>query len=833
MTPSAQPPPDNREAVPADGILAWAALCLLALVLLYRPVSSALGYGLAEGAAFGLVLLVAGTCWLAGQLLRGGLRLRFGLPGMLFMALLGAALASSLRAENWFAGLRWCLNLATYGLTAFLVLQMARRKRARAFLVSSLLATGVALAAYALWHALICMPALRRWMELEPAVFAAFVRAEGPLLQDLAARVRSPRAYGNFITPNQLAGFLALVFFPLASLLAGRQQGGRHGAGRSSPRLVQVALGAALLLSAVAILLSRSKGGWIAFCFGAVIFGLLLAGGAVRRHARKLLIGLALLVALLVAAHVAGLVPGPQRFARSLGVRVQYWETSARIVLQRPLLGVGPGSWPEWYTMLKQPEYGETQAAHSVYLELWAEGGTVGLLLFTALWVAVFALALKGGLPAITDQQDGGAERRRPMLVAGLCVGLLAFAFDYALLGTFAPPEHIPGWLASARWLPYLVIYACWAAAFAAAFTCADGADAALLGRGIAAGLAAFLLHSAGEFTLRVPAIGGSAATLAALLLVGRDRPRPRELHPGPALSVLVAAACGVMLVAWFAFVTPRALDYALSKREAESEEPQLEEGSAAQTGADAVGLAQRITADYSRACTAVPYDDEAWREYGAWLTWLGQSGLAEVSPLAPVDAFGRAVRLNPLHSGNWARLGTARSLAGDRAGAVDAYRRAAELYPSLPVAWYRYARAIEATGRTDAEATDAYRRALSLLPRQYHPRNCVLGPAGELADFWSRTTGHPVPESFIDLAVQIASRASDVAIPPGADAREKVAALSAGLKGADRLLEQWNGYDEQIRASQLWGILAPRLWEWALGQKVNSTAGPGVSRTE
>ncbi len=841
LTPNAQATPDQHDpsaavarGVALDDVLRGAALCLLALTLVYRPISSALGYGLAEGAAFGLALLGAGVCWLAAEVLGGRVRVRFGLPGLIFTALLAAALVSSLRAENWFAGLRWCLNLGTYGLTAFLVLQMAERSRQRAFLLSSLLATAVALAAYAVWHTGVYMPALRRWMELEPGVFEAFVRAEGPLLQDLAARVRSPRAYGNFITPNQLAGFLALTFFPLAGLVAGWWRRKRAGAGGGRSWIAPALLGVGLLFTASAILLSRSKGGWIAFLFGAAVFGLLLAGGAVRLHWRRLLIGLAVLVGLFVAAHFAGLVPGPERFARSLGVRVHYWETSARIALKRPLLGVGPGSWPEWYTMLKQPEFGETQAAHNVYLELWAEAGAIGLLLFMALWVAVFMSALKGSSASTADEQaarpEGAPGRRSPMLLGGLCVGLLAFAFDYALLGTFAPPEQVPGWLASAKWLPYLVIFVCWAGAFAAAFTCMDGADISLVGCGMAAGLAAFLLHSAGEFTLRVPAIGGSGAALAALLLASCERPKPGRLRTDTAVAAL--AGGGVLLIVWFAVVTPRALDHALSKREAENGESQLREGAAA---ADAVGLGRRIMADYARACKAVPYDDETWRQCGAWLMWLGQSGLAEVPPLAPVGALRRAAELNPLHSGNWARLGTARSLAGDLDGAVEAYRRAAELHPALAFAWYSYARAAEATGRADAEATDAYRRALSLLPRQYHPRNRILDPPGELAHFWSQTTGEPVPGTVIDLAVQIASRASDVPIPREAGPREKVAALAAGLKGADRLLAQWDRYDVETRTRELWALLAPRLWEWALQEKVGGgdRGVPDAARTQ
>ncbi|MCK4374748.1 MAG: hypothetical protein KAX19_05440, partial [Candidatus Brocadiae bacterium] len=225
-------PPDGALAPsiasdePARG-LRLVGVCLLALVVFYRPMVSGSVYALAPGAVFGLLLLASALLWLGSEVACGRLRVRFGLAGLAFAALAAATLVSALRAGNWFAGLQWWWLLVTYGLTAFLILQLGGREPERSFLLSCLLATAAALAAYGLWHYALYMPALRRWLAHEPDFFRTAVRATGPISADLAARVEADRATGGFITANQLADFLVLTFFPLAGIAVNRWRVGR------------------------------------------------------------------------------------------------------------------------------------------------------------------------------------------------------------------------------------------------------------------------------------------------------------------------------------------------------------------------------------------------------------------------------------------------------------------------------------------------------------------------------------------------------------------------------------------------------------------------------
>lgn len=817
-----QPRPRGPSQSPLAEHLRWGAVLLTGLVVLYRPIVSGAGTALAGGAAFGLLLLLAGLLWLGSGLLRGEFRVRSGRPGLAFCAFMAAALASAVLAQNRFAALEWWWLLATYGLTAFLVLQLADREPERRFFVSCLLASAVALAAYALWHYALYMPALRTWLAAEPDFFQSAVGAAGPIAKDLAARVAADRAYGSFITSNQLSDFVVLCFFPLAAVagvLWRRQASGR----RARPARAAVCMAAALLL-AIALYLSRSKGGWIAFGFGLALVGLAAGRRFVLRHPAQSLLATAVLVlvVVLVLARWRGALPSPQEFARSLGVRLGYWQTSAEMALKRPAFGVGPGNWPEWYAMLKKPEFEETKSAHSLYFQLWAETGTAGLLLFAALWVAVLAQAL-GRVPAAQAPEPQRASRaaERRLIAASLGMAAAALVFDYAMLGTFSPPEHVPAWLAAAPFLPYVLVYVVWTVVFLVIFGAPLADGSSLPAWGLAAGLAVFLLHSAGEFTLEVPAIGGTAAVLAALLLTVNPT-EERRVALKPRACALAFAACAAVVAFWSIVVTGHALDAALSADAAEALEARGGRGPRART--------EDVTAELRRACAAVPWDDKSWRNLAAWVIRPLRGGQVSASSAEAVEASRRATELNPLNASNWALLGEVQSLSGDLRAAALSYHRAAQLYPSLPEAWYRYGVALEAAGAMPAEAATAYGRALELMPRQYHQRNLFLGPPGELLALWRSLTGG-APRPLLAVAEDLAARAGGVATPAGATDAQAVARLTKGLPGGAELARKWDAPDAGARGRGLWDVLGGRLWEWALKEKLGALGAAGARR--
>ncbi|MGD2174079.1 MAG: O-antigen ligase family protein, partial [Candidatus Brocadiaceae bacterium] len=739
----------------------------MGLVLLYRPVACGLLPEMGLEALFGLLLLTAGLLWLCSEALNGELSVRFGLPEGLFVAFLLAALASSLLAENWFAGLRRTLLFGGYGLTAFLVLQIARGPGRRRFLLVCFLATGVALAAYALWHRVLYLPALRGWVERDPLLFRAALGTSGAGLGELKGWVGSGRAFGNFIGPNQLAGFLLLTVFPLLGLVARRIRQARPG---GSP-LAPAALVPVLAVVATALWLTRSNGALIAFGVGAVLFALIASHASARGTALKLAAGLVAVALLLVAAGESGALAGWERLADSFAARVQYWQTSVRIALERPLLGVGPGSWADWYAQLMEPEFQETRAAHSAYVQIWAETGFVGLLLIVAFWASIFwrAASGTGQREAVSgpEQEQQGGPSRPFVLVAAPCLAAVGLALDYAAAGTLCPPPVLsPDRLTSHPLSPYLLVFAVWALCFFLLYGPLEPTEGpenheadeagARRGRymvaGLAGGLGAFLVHSAGEFTLLTPAIGCGAATIGALLVLETGPPR---LHRAPlsALAAMGVLALGVLLLApWGLLVTPAALTYSRSEKTAESLRIAALKGELSPTtGRDRL-RGRAVTCEFGRMCMAVPWEDEAWHRLGAWLIeWHGIGTEKEDLTMAE-KALTRASELSPLHSAHWTVLGRLYGRVGDAALAAAAYHRAARLRPSLPENWYRFAVSAERAGILPGERCAALARATELIGRQRHDRNRVLGPPLELLHAWAELAEIPLRHALLDM---------------------------------------------------------------------------------
>ncbi len=864
---------------PTAARCAGAALCLLGLVVLCRPIASAAQPDLGNSALYGLVLLTAVLLWLAANLLRGRLLVALGWPEALFGAFLAWCLVVSLVSADRFTGVRRTYELASYGLTALVAIHLGRTARARRFLLSCLLATCVALAFFALWDYFLYWPALRAWMDESPDVFQAVVGG----LEDSIPQLADRRAYGNFMTPNQLADFLLIGLFPLAGLLVGRWRRRRSEGGGSPVPLVGAAL--CLLTVAAAVVLSRSRGGWVATVFGGAVFVVIGWGGILRRHPWKLIGGIVLVGVVLQGLVILGRLPGQQLLGASFAGRAQHWRTTLRTVREHPVRGVGPGAWEDWYLQFKEPEYGETQFAHSTYLHAWAETGSVGLLLFIAFWVALLHRMLRGGPPAPDRDEEGAEAGQRALLIAGLSMAALVFAADYLLSRRFCPsPFYAPAWLAAVRPLPYVAVYAVWCVSFVLLFGAPGGAERRMALAGLGAALGAFLLHSSAEITLWIPAIGGSVGVLVALLALETGGVRFRRVAVSPVKGlVLAAVGCGVLLF-WSLLPTARALTYGTAMRRAGA--LQIDSLLGGASGAQDSGTGLRgplaILMQFRVACRAVPWEDEAWRERGAFLLDIA-SPPSEQAWMEAAGSAARAIQLNGLDSANQALMGRVWMVAGQRGRAADAYRTAAELCPSYPGHWYRLALAAEGVEGRSAEAEAAYERAFSLIQRQW-ARNRVLGAPLDLVQVWAdltgaglqpallgmfrarwreADTGRPwsdleererlefaveaagldlegvtLPDSpppgflweiagpearcalLLDVATGLSALAGGPEVPESLDDQERVRRVTDGLKGAEALAERWRELAPDAREDTFWRVAAGRLWTWALKAK-------------
>ena len=123
---------------------------------------------------------------------------------------------------------------------------------------------------------------------------------------------------------------------------------------------------------------------------------------------------------------------------------------------------------------------------------------------------------------------------------------------------------------------------------------------------------------------------------------------------------------------------------------------------------ADRAETARSVEA-FERALQINPEFDEAWNDLG--------NAYAESGAIAKaIPAFRQALKLNPRHAKAWNNLGVAYGESGEAAKAVAAFNAALRINPKQPDVWNNLGIAYRKSGET-AKAVEAYRQALSIKP--------------------------------------------------------------------------------------------------------------------
>jgi putative inorganic carbon (HCO3(-)) transporter len=247
------------------------------------------------------------------------------------------------------------------------------------------------------------------------------------------------RVYGPLENPNLLAGYL-IPILPIALVALLRW--------RSWPQ--RLFAGSALLLGAVALFLSYSRGGWLGMLAALGSLALLLVLRQTRQWPplwRRLFPALLLVaaVAVLVVAvtqveplriRVLSLVAG--REDSSNNFRINVWLAAIDMIQARPWLGIGPGNtaFNLIYPLYQQPKF-NALSAYSVPLELLVEGGVPYLLAALGLLIA----SLRAGLAQLKGESPWALPALAALAaIAGLGVqGITDTIF-------FRPEVQLTGW---------------------------------------------------------------------------------------------------------------------------------------------------------------------------------------------------------------------------------------------------------------------------------------------------------------------------------------------------------------------------------------------------
>jgi len=225
-----------------------------------------------------------------------------------------------------------------------------------------------------------------------------------------------PAYLGLLISPNPLATVvLSLGAFGLATM----GLGGRVG------RVVAVGI---VFLVLAATFITGSRGAWLGTALGiaAVVVAAVLSRAETRSRAmalartRSAAIALFVSVPLVVAAGVLAALSGRLTFD-DFGFRAGFSRASLQMFQESPMTGVGPGTWGVLrasHTTAPDPDL-YIPHAHSVYLQILAEFGLVGV-------IAAVVLLLMLGRLIWNASRSAEPSRRRVGLDALFTVMLLA-----------------------------------------------------------------------------------------------------------------------------------------------------------------------------------------------------------------------------------------------------------------------------------------------------------------------------------------------------------------------------------------------------------------------
>ena len=210
----------------------------------------------------------------------------------------------------------------------------------------------------------------------------------------LEHRIYSKGIKGFFMTSNSAGSFSILASFAAFALFYNSFKKFKAGLIKRDFFLAVTVAFAAVLAG---LLITKSKGAIASAFISALMLLIYLKFPKIVKDNSKKIIALALLVLLLAASAIVyfgqthDTLPG----GNSMLVRWQYWKSTAQMVADHWLTGVGPGNFANYYTQYKIPAALETVAdPHNFILSMSAQFGIFGLLTFLAMMILPIKKAL-------------------------------------------------------------------------------------------------------------------------------------------------------------------------------------------------------------------------------------------------------------------------------------------------------------------------------------------------------------------------------------------------------------------------------------------------------
>ncbi len=518
-------------------------------------------------AASAVIIFALAAAWAVGAAIRPDRhRLRAGLFGAGLIALAACLTASALLASDRREGLLTAAEQVSLLTAGWMTIQWAAVRWRQRLVLVVLVALATTLGAKGVFQVAVEIPEQVAMFEADPAGSLGHLAPDSPQAAMAEIRLREPTAKGFWSLANIYGSTMVLLMLPAAAMAFDKWRRARddwaalfNQTGRGMQMEIPLPVVAAAASTAAAI--PAAVAWWLTGSIGAIAAGLAAAVAAVvlyrwRRpaaaHRRGLLAAAAVAFGGATAAVIAVGLARDGLPMRTLQVRWEYWTGSVAMLGERPLLGVGPGNFPDAY--LPHRPFGAEEAVknpHNVIVHALAEYGLPGGGLYLAL-LAWALIALTG--PRRRDDAwlaPGPGRRRWWAMVAAVGAGAMAWR-----IGATAYPNALV--LLVDNLLP---VTALGAGLLAAAATGrgedGEGSFDPVLPIAAACGVGGFALHNLTDFALFKPAAGMVFWIAAGAVIAGTTRKARRLRRPAGAalaaalVAATVAAAAGVLAPVW------------------------------------------------------------------------------------------------------------------------------------------------------------------------------------------------------------------------------------------------------------------------------------------
>ncbi len=539
---------------------------------------------------------------------------------------------------GWRDWLGWAQMIAIF----WVVLNGIRSPATRTTLLSALLALGVVAVLF--------------------ACYQRFVRPDWLMLGRTQAAQFLGRASGPFGIPNSLAALLLLVLPATTALMLKR-----------AIRVeLRVLFGFLTVVFALGLLLTVSRGAWLALAAVVVLWPFWAVRGSFARRTGYALAALVGVLACGLTLYLA--VPGVRdRLAKlrtESGERTRpiMWRGAWQLFVKHPAVGSGAGSFNDLFEQYRPENYQDLPRwAHNDYLNTLSDYGATGFALFFGAGGLIAWSCMRARRSARRHKAEGGKP-------AGVWPGRAGMADD--------EDEAIP--LAA-----------------------------------MAAGMAAFALQLLVDFHFKIPALAMAFAIVGALAvqqawpLANRERAGARWERVATGLAAL---AITVVTLLW---VVPMNRAEGLRYLARQS----INLAAREHTSDEALGpILLQARADLERAVALDPANAEAWADLAYAVALRAHNEPARAGDLGreAERAADRALAISRVPPEFWVRRGVALDLQGRWYDAGGAFIQALRLAPARASIWYQHAfhLGLDLTDPGRAEAAIAF--CLRLDPGNY-----------------------------------------------------------------------------------------------------------------